>query len=102
MAFESVSPFIFQLSSPGITVLHISTSLSAVAVSNALPLLSLQDHIQREILLSDLLRLPPVGELHPGATRLPPAVLRPAAGLPDLRALEADLHGNYRRVRLHV
>lgn len=55
------------------------------------------DHIQGEILLPDLLRLPPVGKLHPGAARLPAAVLGPAAGLPDLRALEADLHGNHRR-----
>lgn len=97
MAFESVSPFIFQLF---IFQQHISTSLSVGAVPKALPLLLSQDHIQGEVLLSDLLRLPAVGELHPGAARLAPAVLRSAAGFPDLRALEADLHGNHRRVKL--
>uniref|UniRef100_A0A3P8T936 Uncharacterized protein n=1 Tax=Amphiprion percula TaxID=161767 RepID=A0A3P8T936_AMPPE len=54
------------------------------------------DHIQGKILFSDLFRLPSVGELHPGATRQPPAVFCPATRFPDLRALEADLHGNYR------
>lgn len=88
-----------RFSSLCITDQHISIRLLVAALSNALPRSSLQDHIQGEILFSDLFRLPSVGELYPGAARLPPAVLRSATGFPDLRALEADLHGNHRQVR---
>uniref|UniRef100_A0A8D2FMB4 Dispatched RND transporter family member 3 n=1 Tax=Theropithecus gelada TaxID=9565 RepID=A0A8D2FMB4_THEGE len=55
-----------------------------------------QDHVQGQILLPDLLRLPALGELPPAAAAGLPRGLSPAPGLPDLRALEADLHGNRR------
>lgn len=90
MAFESVSRF------------HLSASHLHFALScchNPFAYSSLQDHIQGEIIFSDLFRLPSVGELYPGAARLPPAVFRLATGFPDLRALEADLYGNHRQVR---
>lgn len=96
MAFESVSLFIFQLFIfPLHRAAHFHFHFRLLPCLTARPLSS-QDHIQGEILLSDLFRLPSVGELHPGAARLPPAVLGSATGFPDLRALEADLHGNHR------
>uniref|UniRef100_A0A668AJF6 Uncharacterized protein n=1 Tax=Myripristis murdjan TaxID=586833 RepID=A0A668AJF6_9TELE len=40
------------------------------------------DYIQGKILLSDPLGLPPVGKLHPRATRCPPTILRSATRSP--------------------
>lgn len=90
MAFESVSCFNVQL---------VTSLLSCCHVWRYISLLS-SDHIQGEILFSDLLWLPSVGEFYPGAARLPSTVLRSATGIPDLWALEADIHGNNRQVRV--
>lgn len=95
MAFESVSCFHLP-ASQSITFALRSQLLPRF---NAFTYSSLQDHIQGEIIFSDLFRLPSVGELYPGAARIPSTVLRSATGFPDLRALEADLYGNHRQVR---
>ena len=55
------------------------------------------DHVQGQVLLPDLLGLPPLGELPAAAAEDTPRGLGPAPRLPDLRALEADLHGDHRR-----
>ena len=55
------------------------------------------DHVQGQVLLPDLLRLPPLGRLPAAAAEDAPRGLGPAPWLPDLRALEADLHGDHRQ-----
>lgn len=60
-------------------------------------LMSPTDHVQGQVLLPDLLGLPALGELPAAAAAHIPRGLGPAPRLPDLRALEADLHGDHRR-----
>lgn len=60
-------------------------------------LMSPTDHVQGQVLLPDLLGLPALGELPAAAAAHVPRGLCPAPRLPDLRALEADLHGDHRR-----